>query len=128
MTRAVLILSSPDIRAKAKRWIDGLPDWSRIEFKKPRRTTDQNARMWAMLTDVAEQVEWRGMKYSPDDWKDFFMHALKKARWMPAEEGGMVPIGMRTSDLTIDEFRDLIECISEFGARHSVTFNEPEPA
>lgn len=123
MTRAYLVLSSDEIRAKAIDWIRRLPDWSRIEFKKPRRSLDQNSKMWAMLTEIATQLTWHGQRYAPDDWKDYFMHALRKARWMPSEEGGMVPIGMHTSDLTTEEFSDLLEIITEFGTRNGVKFS-----
>lgn len=37
---------------------------TRVEFKEAKRTTDQNARMWAMLTDVAQQLPWHGQRLS----------------------------------------------------------------
>ena len=126
MTRALIILTSEADRKKAARWVMQAPVNTRVEFKKPRRSTEQNERMWAMLTEVSEQLTWHGLKYTPEDWKDFFCHALKHARWMPAEEGGMLTIGMRTSDLSREEFSDLMELISAFGARNGVEFREKE--
>lgn len=128
MSRALVILDADADRNKAARWVMQAPKGTRVEFKKPRRSTEQNDRMWAMLTEIAEQVSWHGVKYTPEDWKDYFMHALKRARWMPLEDGGMVPIGMRSSDLSKEEFSDLMECMSEFGARHGVKSKEPEAA
>jgi hypothetical protein len=125
MTRALLILANDDVREKAARWIKAAPINTRVEFKQSQRSTEQNARMWAMLTDVATQLDWHGQHYSPDDWKDFFMHSLRQARWMPAEDGGMIPIGMRTSDLSKGEMGDLMELMAVFGANHGVTFSEP---
>lgn len=124
MSRAVLILSGKAERDKAIQWICNAPVNTRVEFKRAKRTLPQNARMYAMLTEIAEQLTWHGVKYSADDWKDYFMHALKKARWMPSEDGGMVPIGMHTSDLSKDEFGDLMELIAEFGARNGVQFGK----
>jgi hypothetical protein len=128
MGRAVLILSGPRPREQAIRWITKAPPWTRIEFKGPRRTLPQNDKMWAMLTELSEQLTWHGQRYTPDDWKDFLMHQLRKARWMPDEEGGFVPIGMRTSDLSVEEMGDLIEVMHAFGARQGVVFLDPEGA
>lgn len=125
MPRALLVLSSPDIRAKAIDWIKRLPDLSRVEFKKPRRSIPQNDLLWARLTELSEKLIWHGQRYSPEDWKDYLMHALKKARWMPGEDGGMVPIGMHTSDLSKGEFTDLLDLMDAFAARHGVYFNDP---
>jgi hypothetical protein len=45
---------------------------------------------------------------------------------MPAEDGGMVPIGFRTSELSKKEFADLIEVVYAFGARQGVEWSEPQ--
>lgn len=125
MGRALLILRSGADRQKAVAWIGQAPDGTRVEFKWPVRSIPQNDRMWAMLTDVSVQLDWQGQHYQPADWKDYFMHALRRARWMPDEDGGMVPVGMRTSDLSKDEMSDLLELIAAFGARHGVQFSDP---
>ena len=52
------------------------------------------------------------------------MHQLGNGRWMPAEDGGMVPIGMRTSDLSKQEFGDLITVIQAFAARNGVILGD----
>lgn len=127
MSRAVVILYGSTERKRVAHWAMTAPTCSRVELKQPQRTLPQNDRMWAMLTDVARQLDWHGMRYSPDDWKDFFMHALRQARWMPAEDGGMIPIGMRTSDLGVGEMGELMDLMEAFGARHGVTFSGVEP-
>lgn len=126
MSRALLILASQLERNRAHAWINTAPINTRVEFKQARRSNEANAAMWAALTDIARQLEWHGQKYSPEDWKDFAMHALKRARWMPSEDGGMVPIGMRTSDLSREEMSDLLEFLHAFGAQHGVEFGNGE--
>ena len=121
MSRALIILNSRQDREKAAGWVSRAPAGSRVEFKGPARSLDQNAHMWLWLTALSTQLTWHGMKYSPDDWKDYMLHALKAARWMPSEEGGMIPIGMRSSDLSKSEMGDLLELIMAFAARHDVT-------
>ena len=130
MSRAVLTLANDDIRAKAIRWIRGVPKDSRVEFKAPRRSLDQNAKMWAMLSEVAVQLPWHGLKLSADDYKLIFLDALKReVRMVPnLESTGFVSLGRSSSDLSKEEMADLITLIQEFGARHGVAFSEPEAA
>lgn len=124
MGRAVLILNAMSKRLQALDWIRRAPIGTRITFQGPQRSLPQNDKMWAMLTEVSEQLDWHGQKYVPDDWKDYMMHGLRRGRWMPDEDGGMVPIGMRSSKLSKEEFADLITFIEAFGARHGVVFSE----
>lgn len=128
MSRAVLILNSGSERTRAIHWIDIAPDGTRIEFKAPKRTTDQNAKMWAMLTDIAGQLRWGwdGEKLSTEDWKDVFMHALKRElRTAPSlDRSGPVALGRSSSDLSKEEMSDLLELIMEFGTRNGVVFHD----
>lgn len=128
MSRALLILNGPSERQKASHWIGIAPPGTRVEFKKPKRTLDQNAKMWAMLTEVAEQVPWHGLKLTPDDWKLIFLDALKReVRMVPNIDGnGFVSLGRSSSDLSKDEMGMLLELIMEFGARRDVVFSGPE--
>jgi hypothetical protein len=130
MSRALLVLANDDIRAKAIRWIRGVPKDSRIEFKAPKRTLDQNSKMWCLLGEVAAQVPWHGLKLSADDWKLIFLDALKReVRMVPNIDGnGFVNLGRSSSDLSKEEMGDLITLIFEFGARHCIEFHEPERA
>jgi hypothetical protein len=126
MARAVLILINDTIRAKAVRWAQVMPPGTRVEFKAPQRTLPQNARLWAMLTDIATQKTHFGMRYVADDWKVIFLHALgREARFVPALDGdGFIPIGQSSSDLSIVEMSDMIECMFAWGARNGVVFND----
>jgi hypothetical protein len=125
MTRALLVLSNDTLRAKAADWCRRLPHGTRVEFKAPRRSVDQNSLMWQRLTEVSEQVEWYGQKLSPEDWKDVFSASLRKARVVPGiDAGSFVPLGMRTSDMTKQEMTDLIELIGAFGAERNVVFRD----
>jgi hypothetical protein len=128
MGRATLILHSQTDRLKASKWVQNAPDGTRLEFKASKRSVPQNDRMWAMLTDIASQLPWHGVKLAPDDWKLIFLDALKReVRIVPNLDGnGFVNLGRSSSDLSKDEMSDLIELITEFGARHGVTFHDGE--
>jgi hypothetical protein len=128
MSRATLILNSQAQRLKATNWIAQAPEGTRLEYKAPKRSLPQNDRMWAMLTDIAQQVPYHGLKLTPDDWKLIFLDALKReVRMVPNLDGnGFVSLGRSSSDLSKAEMTDLIELIFEWGARNNVAFHEPQ--
>ena len=130
MSRAFLILVNDQVRQRAVTWCQKAPEGTRLEFKAPKRTLPQNARMWAMLTDVAQQVPWHGLKLSPDDWKLIFLDALKReVRMVPNLDGnGFVSLGRSSSDLTKEEMGDLMTLIEAFGAQHGVRFLDERAA
>lgn len=126
MTRAVIVLNDEQERGRAKRWAAQLPAGTRVEFKAPKRSLPQNDRMWAMLTDIATQLPWHGIKLSPDDWKLLFLDSLKRElRMVPNLDGnGFVNLGRSSSDLSKAEMTDLIDLIGMFGANHGVVFHD----
>lgn len=127
MSRALLVLCNDAFRAKAVDWIMKAPKDTRVEFKAPKRTLDQNSKLWASLTDVATQLAWHGVKLTPDDWKLVFLDGLKREmRLVPNIDGnGFVNLGRSSSDLSKGEMIELIELILAFGAQHGVVFHDP---
>jgi hypothetical protein len=126
MSRAVLILANDDIRARAADWCRRAPAGTRVEFKQPKRTLEQNSKMWACLTDVATQKVHHGRRFPPETWKILFMDKLgKEVEWVPSLDGQQaIPIGHRSSDLSKEEMSDLIELITAWGAESGVTFHD----
>lgn len=123
--RATLVLANATVRERAKRWIDGLPEGTRVEFKGPRRSADANALMWARLADISAQVVWYGQKLSSEDWKDVLSASLRKARVVPGiDPGTFVPLGMRTSDMSKAEFGMLLDLIDAFASEQGVQWSE----
>lgn len=126
MSRAILTLRSAGDRSRAHSWIEKAPKNTRVEFKAERRTLPQNDRLWAMLTDVATQVEWHGQWLTPTDWKDMFTASLRKARIVPGiDPGSFVILGLHTSRMDKEEMSLLLDLIEAFGAERGVVFNEP---
>ena len=97
----------------------------RLSVTKETRSSAQNARMWAMLQDVADQVEWHGRRLSKEDWKHIFSASLKKQDAVPGIDGGFVVLGQSTSKMTVAEMGDLMTLMEAFGAEHSVKFSAP---
>lgn len=127
--RADLTLLKPSDRATAHRWIDGLPVGTRVTFKGPQRTLEQNDRMWAMLTDIARQKTLNGRRWTTDQWKVIFLEAVgRETEFIPSLEGRFIPYGQSSSDLSVKEMADLIEYMFAWGAENSVRWSDPNVA
>jgi hypothetical protein len=90
------------------------------------RSLAQNARLWAMLSDIARQVDWYGQKLTTEEWKDVFTAALKKQKAVPGIDGGFVILGQRTSRMSKKDMAELQELMEAFGADKGVRFTAPE--
>lgn len=99
-----------------------------IEVKTETRSSAQNRRLWAMLRDVSQQVEWYGQKLTDEEWKDVLTASLKKQKAVPGIDGGFVILGARTSQMTRPEMAELHELIEAFGAQQGVKFTAPDYA
>lgn len=116
---------------RAAEQIEDLSKWELIlRPARSKRTLDQNAKLWAMLTDIAEQVPWsvdgRMQFIEPEEWKDILTAALKQELRVAAGiNGGVVLLGRRTRNMTIKEMSDLIELMNVFGAERGVRFKCP---
>ena len=95
-----------------------------LVIKKQKRTTPQNAKLWATLTDIAEQVVWHGEKLTPTDWKVMLTAGLRKQRAVVGIDGGFVVLGESTSRMTVEEMGELLELAMAFGAQNGVIFND----
>lgn len=118
-------LTSDINRARAASWCKSAPHGAILNIREANRTNEQNAKMWAMLSDIS-RAKPEGRELTPDVWKSLFLHSLDHAqRFEMALDGrGMVPVGFRSSRLSKEQFADLIESIYEYGARHGVQWSE----
>ena len=124
MTRYVLALRSNADRQNACKYIQQAPYGTRVELKATKRSIPQNSLFWSLLTDIAEQVPWHGLKLRADDWRLIFLDALKRElRVVPNLDGnGMVSLGRSSSDLSKTEMTDLIELVTAWGMQKGVVF------
>ena len=132
MSRAILTLDGTAKREEAIQWIRKAPTGSRVEFKGPCRSLDQNSRFWAMLTDCAVQGRINDRRYNTEAWKLMFLHAYAEERgieikYLPAlNRAGMVPCGRSSSDLSVTEMSELMDFISAWGAENGIKFHDQE--
>lgn len=129
MSRAMVQIKTAADRSQITTWTRNVPVGTTVEFRAPRRSNDQNALMWSLLSQVSKTVDWYGTKLSSEDWKDVLTASLRHARVVPGiDPGTFVPLGMRTSQMTKEEIANLIELIYAFGAERDVKFRELEIA
>ena len=101
-----------------------VPDGWHVRITPPTRSLDQNARLWAQLSDVSRQVDWHGRKLSSEEWKHVFSASLKSQDVVPGLDGGFVVMAQSTSKMSKKELSDLMELIAAFGAQHGVIFKD----
>jgi len=126
MTGQTIILRGAAQRTLARDMIDRAPVNAVVNIREATRNRDQNARMWAMLSDVS-RAKPEGRHWTPDTWKAAFLHSLgHQCAFADGLDGsGPFPIGFRSSRLTVRQMADLITVIAEYGDRHRVTWTEP---
>lgn len=103
-----------------------------VTVKPETRSLAENAMLHAMLTEIAEQVDWAGQKRDAEVWKRLLTAAWLRARGesveiLPALDGhGVDVVFRRTSSLTRGECSELIDFIQCWAAEHDVKFKAVE--
>jgi hypothetical protein len=120
-----IILRNDYTRMQAHRLIEQAPQGAVLNIRAARRTVDQNALMWALLSEIS-RAKPEGRTLTPDVWKSLFLHALDHSqRFEMALDGkGMVPVGFRSSRLSKEQFSALIDTIHEYAARHGIVLSD----
>ena len=122
--RRIFRLSHDTARRLAAAQCALAPDGYIVTIRAPTRSLEQNARLWAILTDISAQVEWYGRKLSSEDWKHIFTSSLQKMDVVPNLEGtGFVALGLSTSTMSKRELSDLMTLTEGFGAENEVQWS-----
>lgn len=125
MAGQTIILVGAAQRNLAKSLIDQAPRGAVVNVREATRNRDQNAKMWAMLSDVS-RAKPEGRMWPPETWKSAFMHSLgHQCRFAEGLDGsGPFPLGFRSSRLSVGQMADLITVIAEYGDRHAVRWTD----
>lgn len=98
----------------------------RLSIEEEKRSLPQNAKLHALLTDIARTTEWAGKKRSVEVWKRLVTAAWLRARGesvevLPALDGHGVDIVWRpTSKLSIAECSELLEFVLAWAAQQGI--------
>jgi hypothetical protein len=115
--KAYFVLSHEEARRRAIESVKLAPAGCVVTIKPCSRSLDQNAKLHALLSEIAKSVEWGGKKHDPEVWKRLLTAAWLRARGeeiecLPALDGqGVDFVFKRTSRLTKSEASELIEFI-----------------
>ncbi|KZY05236.1 MULTISPECIES: recombination protein NinB [unclassified Sulfitobacter] len=126
MAGQTIILCGDKQRRYAHDLINRAPADAVVNIREATRNLDQNARMWAMLSDIA-RTKPEGRNWTTDTWKAAFLHSLgHQVQFAEGLDGsGPFPVGFRSSRLTKRQMADLITVIQEYGDRHGVQWTDP---
>ena len=124
--KRTLIITGKAARQAIFRLVEAAPEGYAVTISEPTRNLEQNAKLWAMLSDLAQQTDWHGVKLSSEEFKDLLSAGLVKSKVVPNMEGsGFVILGQRTSRMSKRQFAELIELIYAFGADRGIRWSEP---
>lgn len=128
MSGQTVILCGDLQRARAKQLIDCAPANSVVNIRQQKRTLDQNAKLWAMLSDIS-RTKPEGRCHTTDVWKAIFMNACgHQVQFVPGLDGEVFPMGFRSSHLSMEQMIKLIDFIYWYGAQHGVVWSDEKEA
>jgi hypothetical protein len=111
-------------RRLAHQLIDKAPQDAVVKISAAKRSDDQNAKMWAMLSDISRAAP-EDRHHIPEVWKCIFMAALgHEVMFTMGLNDQPFPVGFKTSKLTKAQMSDLIEFIYAYGAQNNVKWSE----
>lgn len=109
-------------RENAIRAVSEAPEGYAVEIKPVTRSLEQNAKLHALLSDIARVLPWAGSYRDVETWKRLLTAAWLRARgepieMLPALDGhGVDIVFRRTSELTVPEMIELIDYIEAWAA------------
>lgn len=95
----------------------------RIVIDEDKRSLAQNRMMWAVLNDIAKQVNWNGEQLTAEEWKHLITANLHGQKCFKGIGGGLVFMGLSTRKMNKKEFADVVTCAEQFGAENDVIFS-----
>lgn len=126
MKGQTIILRGKSQRDNAKRLIDCAPDDAIVTVRKANRSTQQNSRLWAMLSDISRSKP-QGRAMTPERWKAAIMQSFGHAVQFENDlEGRPFPIGHSSSALTVSQMSELQEFMSAHFTPLGVKWTEPQ--
>lgn len=117
-------LTSPARREQAHRLIEQAPERATVKITAENRTTAQNSRFWAMLSDIS-RAKPGGRVMTPERWKAAIMQSFGHAVQFEMDlEGRPFPIGHSSSRLTVEQMTDLMEFMAAHFTPLGVQFQD----
>lgn len=132
--KKVFNLVHAEARRRALQYVAEAPEGYSVTVKAPARNLDQNSLLWVYLTAFSEQLLWpvngAMVKLSPEEWKDVLSAAFanETQRIAMGLNGGMVILGLRTSQMSRRRFAEFVTFIQSVAADRGVELGEEATA
>jgi hypothetical protein len=124
----VFLLTGQHSRRTACEVIMQAPAYSTCTIKAQKRSDEQNAKMWAMLSDIS-RAKPGGRRHIPEVWKCLFMAACgHQVQFEVGLDEKPFPIGFSSSRLTKHQMMDLITFIQQWGDEQGVQWSNEAAA
>lgn len=137
MSEHTITLHNPqhahEVWSRAWQWVKARTLQGRpvvLTLAEEKRSSEQNRKLHACLTDIAKQCEWAGRKWNTEVWKRLLTGAWCRAKgeqalMLPALDGaGVEVIYQRTSKLSVSETSDLIDYVQAWGTEQGVEWSD----
>lgn len=83
---------------------------------KQKRSTDQNAKLHAMIADLAAHAWIDGRQYDEETWKEYIRCKFIGTEEVDLPDGRRTMRGLPTSSLSVEEFANLITQVQAWAA------------
>ena len=124
------ILINARVRLNAIEAVRAAPDGYSVSISEPKRNLEQNAKLHALLSDLAASpVKWAGKRRTMDQWKAIAVsgHAVATGQGgevVPGMEGEFVAIRESTANMSVARASSLIEYVLAFCVSNGVELKE----
>lgn len=129
MDKRAYILVSDRVRANAMQAVDAAPSGYVVTVAEPTRTSEQNAMLHALLSDMAKSSHtFAGKRRSLEEWKMLVVsgHAVATKRAgevIPGIEGEFVAIRESTATMSVSRASSLIEYVLAYCISNGIPLN-----
>ena len=132
--KRIFRLAHPEARRRAMACVADAPEGYVVTVQEPTRNTSQNAAQWPILEAFAEQLQWpvngAMVSLTAEEWKDVLTAAFQgeTVRLAMGLNGGVVMLGLRTSQMGKRLFSEWLEFLHATAALRGVTVYADEAA
>jgi len=126
MTKRIFVLSHEIARRRCQEAVWDAPDGHRVTLAAPTRTTDQNAKFHALVSDIAKSGhQWFGKPRNAAEWKVLLVsgHAVatkESSEIVPGLEGELVSLRESTALMSKRRGASLIEYVQALAALNGI--------
>lgn len=124
--KRIITLANDAVRRNAVAAVVEAPAGYVVTIQPPKRSLEQNAAQWPILEAFAQQLSWpvngQMVKMSAEEWKDVLTAAFKgeTVRLAMGLNGGVVMLGLRTSEFPKGKFSEWLEFLHATAALRGV--------